>query len=355
MKKLSTLLLTLLFCTISSNAAIYLISSNATNQGKAISHNERWFVVGKTAFADFNTLLAVAEENSTIYVADGSYSDDITISTKGLTFLGNNAYSDWTVTRKEESIITGTINIKASNVTINGFKFTENGRIQSTSATNANPLSGIKVLYNYFTGSTLKRGTHNAVIKLGEMITNADVNNVSSQCRYKDCEVSHNHFEGDATHYPNCISFGGAFGTTSVVDNYFYEGGTSVYMANAQGSLNIKNNVFKNVGKTTYTAPDGSINGDFCIAIYRSAFANSTTANIVANEFDGCYGQQSAYPLIRIFPGGWGAENEVQPVNFRVNVNENTFKNKTSVTPTAAGDQYGAKLLLFLRQQPCRE
>lgn len=347
MKKLSTLLLTLLFCTISSNAAIYLISSNATNQGKAISHNERWFVVGKTAFADFNTLLAVAEENSTIYVADGSYSDDITISTKGLTFLGNNAYSDWTVTRKEESIITGTINIKASNVTINGFKFTENGRIQSTSATNANPLSGIKVLYNYFTGSTLKRGTHNAVVKIGEMITDENVNNTSSQCRYKDCEVSHNHFEGDATHYPNCISFGGAFGTTTVVDNYFYEGGSSVYMANAQGSLNIKHNVFKNVGKTTYTAPDGGLLGDFCIAIYRSAFANSTTANIIANEFDGCYGQQSAYPLIRIFPGGRGAENEVQPVNFRVNINENTFKNKTSVTPTAAGDQYGAKLLLF--------
>ena len=352
MRKFYTFLTLLFICSMSINAEMYLIKSEAIKEWSSVWHNGKWFTVGVNAFPDFESLLEVVKENSIVYVADGTYNNDITITKSGLTFLGNNAYNDWTATRKNESIITGTINIKASNVTINGFMFTENGRVQSTSATNSNPLSGIKISHNYFTGSTLKRGTHNAVVKIGEMVTNADVNNTSSQCRYKDCEVSHNHFEGDATHYPNCIGIGGAFGTTAIVDNYFYDGGTSVYMANAQGSLNIKNNVFKNVGKTTYSAPDGGLNGDFCIAIYRSAFANSTTANIIANEFDGCLGQQSAYPLIRIFPGGWGAENEVQPVNFRVNVNENTFKNKTSVTPTAAGDQYGAKLLLFCDNSP---
>ena len=130
----------MLLCAISSNAEIYLISSKANEAGKPIAHNERWFTVGENAFADFNTLLANAEENSTVYVADGNYSDDITIETNGLTFLGNNAFNDWTGIRKEESTITGTIYIKASNVTINGFKFTEEGRIESTAGTNTAPL-----------------------------------------------------------------------------------------------------------------------------------------------------------------------------------------------------------------------
>ena len=345
MKKFYSFLSLIFICTISINAETYLISNEAIEPGTPISHNERWFTVGENAFPDFNSLLANAEENSTIYVADGSFPENITITTNGLTFLGNNAFCDWTVTRKAESTITGTIYIKASNVTINGFKFTEGGRIESSSATNAAPLSGIKVLYNYFTGSTVKRSTSTPLVEIGNIIANANANSTSAQCRYKDCEASHNYFVGDATHYSNCISFGGAFGTTTAVDNYFYDGGTAIYFANAQGTLNIKHNVFKNVGKTTFTAPDGGNKGDFCIALYRSAYANSTTANIIANEFDGCYGQGSAFPLIRVFHGS--SDNIVKPQNYRINVNENTFKNKPSVYPNANHDLAGQNFLLY--------
>lgn len=345
MTKLFIIFLTTILCSISINAKTYLISSKATENGAPISHDERWFTVGENAFSNFNTLLANAEENSTIYVADGIFPDNITITIDGLTFLGNNAFNDWTGNRKEESIITGTIYIKSSNVTINGFKFTEGGRIESTVGTNAAPLSGIKVLYNYFTGMTVKRSTSEPLIEIGNIIANANANSISSQCRYKNCEASHNYFKGDATHYSNCISFGGAFGTTTAVDNYFYDGGTAIYFANAQGTLNIKHNVFKNVGKTTYTAPDGGNKGDFCIALYRSAYANSTTANIIANEFDGCYGQGSAFPLIRVFHGN--NDNIVNPKNYRINVNENTFKNKPSVYPNANHELAGQNFLLY--------
>ena len=346
MKRLS-FFLTLLICgVIYGNAANYLIDSRATNTGKRIYHNEIEYIVGQTAFANFSSFLTSnIEGNSTVYVASGTYDEDITITTNGLTFLGNNAFTDWTTERKEESIITGTIYINASNVTINGFKFTQNGRIESTSGTNAKPLSEIKVLYNYFTGMTVKRSTSTPLVEIGNIVANANVNSTSSQCRYKDCEASHNYFEGDNTHYSNCISFGGAFGTTNAVDNYFYDGGTAIYFANAQGTLNIKHNVFKNVGKTTYTAPDGGNKGDFCIALYRSAFANSTTANIVANEFDGCYGQGSAFPLIRVFHGN--SDNIVKPKNYRINVNENTFKNKPSVYPNANHELAGQNFLLY--------
>ena len=348
MKKLFTLILLLTTCAIGANAATYLISSKATTTGETVTYKNINFTVGTTAFADFSTFLASnIEPNSTVYVANGTYSGNITIATDGLTFLGNNAFCDWTVTRKSESTITGTIYIKASNITINGFKFTEGGRIESSSATNAAPLSGIKVLYNYFTGSTVKRSTSNPLVEIGNIIANADANSTTSQCRYKNCEASHNYFEGDATHYPNCIGFGGAFGTTTVVDNYFYDGGTSVYFANAQGTLNIKYNVFKNVGKTTYTAPDGGSKGDFCIALYRSAYANSTTANIIANEFDGCYGQTSLFPLIRVYQGNSGGTDQVTAKNYRININENTFKNKTTTLPSASNAQAGEKLILY--------
>lgn len=348
MKKLLSLMLILFMCIANTSAATYLISNKATNSGATITHNGITFTVGSTAFADFTSFLATSiASNSTVYVADGTYSGNITIATEGLTFIGNNAFSDWTVTRAAESVITGTIKINASNVTINGFKFTEGGRIESTSGTNAAPLSGIKVLYNYFTGSTVKRSTSTPLVEIGNIIADANANTASSQCRYKNCEASHNHFEGDATHYANCISFGGAFGTTNVIDNYFYDGGTSVYFANAQGTLNIKNNVFKNVGKTTYSAPDGGNKGDFCIGLYRSGYANSTTANIVANEFDNCYGQTSLFPLIRVYQGNSGGTDQVKAVGYKININENSFKNKTTVLPSSSHNQAGEKLLLY--------
>ena len=348
MKKLS-LLFILLFCCISHSYAVtYLISNKATNTGEVLTHNGLKFIVGQTAFADFATFSSAnIVENSTVYVASGTYSGNIDITTNGLTFLGNNAFIDWTTNHKSESTITGTININASNTTINGFKFTEGGRIKSTSGTNSAPLSGIKVIYNYFTGSTVKRSTSSPLVEIGNVIANADANATTSQRRYKDCEASHNYFEGDATHYPNCISFGGAFGTTTVIDNYFYDGGTSVYFANAQGTLNIKYNVFKNVGKTTYSAPDGDSKGDFCIGLYRSGYANSTTANIIANEFDNCYGQTSLFPLIRVYQGNSGGTDQVTPKNYRINLNENTFKNKTTTLPSASHNQAGEKLILY--------
>lgn len=347
MKKLSTLTLMLLSL-FSAHAATYLISGNATTTGATISHNGIDFTVGTTAFPDFASFTAsTIEANSTVYVAPGTYASNVTIATEGLTLLGNNAFRDWTVAHADESVITATIYVNASNVTINGFKFTEGGRIESTVGTNAAPLSGIKVLYNYFTGSTVKRSTSTPLVEIGNIIANADANSTTSQCRYKSCEASHNHFEGDASHYPNCISFGGAFGTTKVLDNYFYDGGTSVYFANAQGSLNIKNNVFKNVGKTTYSAPDGGSKGDFCIGLYRSGYANTTTANIVANEFDGCYGQTSIFPLIRVYQGTSGSTNQVTAVGYKININDNTFKNKTTVLPSSTHNQAGEKLLLY--------
>lgn len=294
------------------SAAQYLISPAATITGSKISHKGIDFVVGTTAFSDFSTLAtANLEENSTVYVAPGTYSTTTTFTTSGLTFLGNNAYQDWTITRGEESIITAKITVEASNITVNGFKFTGNGQIYSNTATNTAPISNIKIIYNYVTAATLKRTKDYGVFHIGKRVSNKNAPKETSHCRYKDCVIAHNYFEGDDTHYSNNIQLAGSFGTTQVFDNYFNKGGTSVLFDNAQGDIKVFNNVFKNVGTSTALSPDGETAGDFCVALMRSAYANSTTLYIQSNEFDGCYGQGTYFCPIRIYPGSAGSTNLV--------------------------------------------
>lgn len=348
MKKLLSSIFAAIIGILSVQATDYLISPAATSAGNTITHKNKIFVVGNTAFANFTDLAnAAIEENSTIYVAPGTYSTGATFTTSGLTFLGNNAYQDWTVARSDESIITATIQIEASNITINGFKFMGNGCITSTKATNAAPFSNINIIYNYSTEATLKRVKEQAVFLIGNRAAGNTAPTEAVQCRYKDITIAHNYFGGDDTHYSNSITLAGNYGTTQVFDNYFYYGGTSLLIDNAQGDIKVFNNVFKNVGESTASNPDGETAGDFCVALMRSAYANSTTLDIQSNEFDGCYGQGSYFCPIRIYPGT--GKNLVDPINLRVNINYNTFKNKTSFIPTN-NNQPGENLILYADQ-----
>lgn len=329
-------------------AANYLVSPSAIGIGNVITYKGNEFTVGSNAFASFTDLAnATLEENSTVYVAPGTYTTEATFSTPGLTFLGNNAYQDWTVTRSDESVIAASIHIEASNITINGFKFTGNGCITSTKATNATPFSNINIIYNYSIEATLKRVKEQAVFLIGDRAGGNTAPTDAVQCRYKDVTIAHNYFEGDDTHYSNCIALAGNYGTTQVFDNYFYYGGTSLLIDNAQGDIKVFSNVFKNVGASTAASPDGETAGDFCVALMRSAYANSTTLDIKSNEFDGCYGQGSYFCPIRIYPGT--KKNLVDPQNLRVNINYNTFKNKDSFIPTN-NNQVGENLILYADQ-----
>ena len=67
--------------------------------------------------------------------------------------------------------------------------------------------------------------------------------------------------------------------------------------------------------------------------------------NIKHNEFDGCYGQESFFSLIRIYPGYANGTDCVTPVNMSVNINHNTIKNKTSLS--ANSGQLNENMLLY--------
>ncbi|MBQ9077411.1 MAG: hypothetical protein IJY31_06165 [Muribaculaceae bacterium] len=346
LKKLFLTSVVIAFGVIQVGAANYLVDGSATSSGTTISYGGIDFVVGTTAFqtfAEFNA--ASPESNSVLYVAPGTYSENVTFSTPGLKILGSNAYRDWVVTRTTETYMTGIMTLDATGIEVNGFYFTGAGRISAKAATNTSPQSDIKVLYNYFAGSTVARDKGTPLVAIGTRYANENANSVISQCRYRNCEVAHNRFEGSSAQIANPVVLAGVYGTTLVTDNYFYDGGTSVHIDNAQGDLNICHNVFKNVGVTTSTAPDGGSKGDFCIYAMRCAYANSTNLNIRNNEFDGCYGQSSYFSLIRVYPGSSGSTNCVAPVNMKVNINHNTFKNKTSVATNSG--QLNENMLMY--------
>lgn len=345
MKKHILLGIAILGAPMAAMAAEYLINPQASTVGEKITYKGVEYQVGTTAFADFAALAAAnPEANSTVNVAPGTYATDATFTASGLNFLGNNAYKDWMSNRGDESVITGAIGLEANDITFNGFKFTANGRVYSQSATNAAPLSGIKVVYNYAANNTLSRSKNNYVIKLGNRYGDANAATAVANCRYRDCTVAHNYFAGSAENSSNCVGLAGIYGETKAFDNYFTGTGSCFFIDNAQGDIKIFNNVFKNVGKSSSAGSDSYPAGSFCVALYRSAFANTTNLYIQSNEFNGCYGEASYFCPIRIYPGS--GTNLVDPQNLRVNINQNTFKNKTSVVLTNNG-QAGHNMILY--------
>lgn len=366
----------LVLCTSTISAKTYLVDSNLSptvsdellaqhnNDGGTYAlYNGKFYRIGVTGFRSLkefadNQTTCGASAGDTLYVAPGVYTEGATINVAGLTILGHNANRDWTVTRDAlESELQAVLYIEASDITVNGFKVTNAGRIISATATNSTPITNLRVIYNKFENSTVTRDWGNQVVYFGPRHAGATANSTSSQLRYLDCEVAHNHFyypTGTTTTFPGGIDLCGVGGTTNVHDNYFNSGGTSVMIENSQGVVNIKNNVFKNVGKDTWSGADGGLKGDFAIYLSRCAFANSTTTNIQDNEFDGCTGQESLAALIRVYGGGIGSANFVTPVDYKININRNTFKGKTTIvdgeimkSDNSGADQAGENLILY--------
>lgn len=265
MKRLISACIAIALCFGTISAKTFLVDSHlsAVSDETLATHNQdggtyalykgKYYRIGVTGFRSLNEFASNATScgatsGDTLYVAPGKYTEDATIKVAGLTILGHNANKDWTSTRNAlESELQGSLSIEASNITVNGFKVTGNGRILSNAGTNSVPFSGIKVLYNYFCNSTRVRNFSYPLIEIGDRYANASAPSNTSQLRYLNCEVAHNYFylpEGTSTTHPCGIAVCGAGGTTRVHDNYFHETGTSVLIENAQGNIHIDHNVF---------------------------------------------------------------------------------------------------------------
>lgn len=307
-------------------AASYYVSPAATTSGAVLVHKNRTYTVGTTAFPTLNELLAASPEaSSAVYFAPGTYPDAVNINVEGLKLYGANAYQDpRAATRTNPSSITGRWTVTANNVTINGFDFTGAGQVYNNTATKAAPLTGLKVTFCQVSGSTLARAKNVAVIRLGSVVDDAAAPTAAVQARYVDISVVHSIFKGAAA--PHFIQLCGASGTTTIDDNKFFNGGRSIRLDNATGTMYIRYNKFTEVGVDNEA--DG---GDFCISINRSCYSGTNVVNIIANDFKNCIGATSLYPLIRFYTGEEGATDCVMPKGTTINIKNNVFRGKKQI------------------------
>ena len=323
---LSILVLTL---ALGANAKNYLVSTAATTDGATITYKGADYVVGVDAFANLAALMnAKPEANSNVYVAPGTYSDAITINVNGLKFYGNNANCESRSKNRNtsaESIITARWTIAANNIVVNGFTLQGNGQMYEWNARNGKAISGFKFFYNIVTGSTVAKNAEYGVLQFGHYAAASEMQDTQWQNRYQNFEVKHNAFSGSAQNKANFVSISGAFGTTSIEDNTFTDGGTSIYLNNSNGTMNIKSNTFKNVGDTSRVA-QGSTYGEFCISM-RYCCKTASNIYIQNNVFTNCHGQGSMYSLIRFFNGD--KSNTIMPLaTSKIYMNYNIFTKK---------------------------
>lgn len=308
-------------------AGEYLVSASTAT---TVTYAGRTYTRGidlLSSLADINGL----PEGSTVRITAGTWDGNVTVNTKSLTLLGANAWRDGrAVARHTPTVITGKLTVGADGVTVNGFDFTGAGCVTNTQATTAAPLKNLTYCFNYVNNATT------TALLVGKAYSGADANVATAHRRYANISVTNNTFTGDNTHYANFINIHGAYGTTAITDNRFTSGGRSIQVGNAQGTVNIRNNNFANVGTGAALAADGAA---WCIYLRYIAYSNSTTVNICGNDFNNCQGQGSVYSLIR-FQNGDNATDELKAVNCKINMNYNVFRGKKKVQTTATNFNY---------------
>ena len=143
--------------------------------------------------------------------------------------MGNNAYCESRSKNRNtsaESIITARWTIAANNIVVNGFTLQGNGQMYEWNARNGKAISGFKFLYNVVTGSTVAKSAEYGVLQFGHYAGASEMQDTQWQNRYQNFEIKHNAFSGSAQNKANFVSISGAFGTTSIEDNTFTDGGT---------------------------------------------------------------------------------------------------------------------------------
>ena len=335
MKKISLIILSL--CNVFIlNATDYLVSTNYT-LGAETEYQQRIFKAGSTHFQTLQEVLNIATEGDNIFLAPGTYADNITLSVNNISIYGNNSWKDVrsnTRNTSNESIITGTITINANNITLNGLKFTGAGRVVNTSAANGSPIKNISLEYNLVEESTL--GSSTAVFTFGKVYNNTDAKANVSQLRYENINISHNDFNGSkATNFCPFIIIGGGYGNITIHDNMFTDGGNSIEVGNSRGNIKITNNKFQEVGKSLYnaSAAANARGGAFCVYLNRNSLAGTTNIDVSHNGFNKCTGRQTLYALIRYYQGDKNnTETYIAPVGTTAKINHNVFLSKTTYT-----------------------
>lgn len=296
------------------NGADYVLNGSGLNE----SYDEK-IILGFNSITAAMTYLSVLDlKNKDVYVFAGTYSQALTINVEGTYIYGPNYNIHGHDTRNTEATVSGLTDITASNVTINGLKFTGDGAIKVSAdyATishifiNANQIKGFGINRKgcIVDGAAMKGLTVlNSWIK-APGATQSYTTQYMSFGTAEDLTIKGNYIENDATTLS--ASYGGMriynvkgkldilenefhFATTgyvfvigeyahtnttiNIIDNIFGGRGTlqsaTIQIKNGKSSTyNIRGNQFINFGPATYNFKD---NND-----------ETTVANITYNYYD---------------------------------------------------------------------
>ncbi|MDE7443537.1 MAG: DUF1565 domain-containing protein, partial [Muribaculaceae bacterium] len=249
---------------ISANAAHYYVSSDVIN-GVVYNHNDDSFIGGSTAFKSISEALTHVANDDVISIQSGVYSENITITTPGITLLGHNAYGE---TRSQtrsapETSITGTITVNADRVTVNGFRFTESGCIVASEQT---PINDFTFAFNTVEAVT----NEHPIVKINNAI---------------GLTISNNVFNGTSCPQSELIKVNASSGQTDITGNTFSECSHCINITESHDAINICHNIFRTVNVCA-------------ISLQCMGVRDKVQISICDNMFDGCRTSDKTFPVM---------------------------------------------------------
>ena len=238
--------------TDSTEFLVVTAKAEGLEAGDLVTFGKARYIVGTNAFATLEAALAVANADSTIKVAAGTYAG-ATIATEGITIEGPNALQNPNFgPRAEEAIFTSDLVIGASNITLKGIELTGAARVYAVGA----EFSNLTVEKVFFKAPSVNGGNTNntAPIHLYAAAGKALTNVVIKDCRFESATA------GVESDRPMIMMYSDIENLT-VVGNVFdvkgnnYNDGMKIDSDNAafgvKGNVTISDNVFKNFQQYT--------------------------------------------------------------------------------------------------------
>ena len=146
----------------------YVYSALASlNAGDRVIYQGKSYYFGTNAFSDVTGLNGKLVANKNVYFGPGEYAGDLTIDKSGVALIGPNFEKAGTATKRNaEAVLKGKITIakELQDITISGFKFTDNAQVvntKGTAGTAAIPTINVKnfLFTNNIVESNLASGT----------------------------------------------------------------------------------------------------------------------------------------------------------------------------------------------------
>ena len=267
------------------------------------------FIVGYTAFSTLEEAFKVATER--VYIASGTYEENVTISKSGLTVYGPNAgINPNKQSRGEEAVIKGQITVAAgtSNVVINGLAFTEGSKVRVEQSTDNIELSynniydtndggawvegrtQVEAVFDLW--SPLNDGTESSNLK----VINNRFNNIKKTgvlfARNNNVTVTGNefiNFTNDAIRAEGGYNYGTWLFDGNTFKNDQLQAMNGIYFQSVSGILEgayqqivITNNKFENIGT------EGAESSYNCAISIRTYQEKGLGINILYNTFKNC-------------------------------------------------------------------